>query len=145
MKVCLKTNFCWKAQWALHRPLQHNIPPAIMGVWQHAFSGPWAPPGHHQGTNMPVFFVCHRFSILLQKVADVLRAAYSWIELSKLAAFLVSLKGKIGHVRRQQLRPKRDAMMFGAEKLFITVCCHVEKIFSDFSSLPSEITWQLCN
>lgn len=38
-----------------------SIQASIMGMWQHAFSDPWAPPGHHRGTNMPVFCVCHQY------------------------------------------------------------------------------------
>lgn len=88
----------------------------------------WAPSGH-QHASVPCLSPS---SILLQKVADLLRVGYSWIELSKLATFLVRLKGKVGHALRQQLGPKRDATMFVAEKWFITVCYHIEKIFSIF-------------
>lgn len=33
----------------------------------------------------------------------------------------------MGHMLRQQLRPKRDAMMFVADKRLITACYHIKK------------------
>lgn len=75
----------------LNMALQGNIPPATLGMCQHAFSGPRAPPGNHQGTNMNVFAVCHHFQYRCWRWQT-----HSSIELSKLATFLIPLKGKKG-------------------------------------------------
>lgn len=91
----------------------------------------WAPSGHQHAS------VQCLSPILVQKVADLLRVGYSWSELSELATFLVCLNGKMGHMLRQQLRPKRDAMMFVADKRLITACYHIKEISS------CEMTWQL--
>lgn len=106
------------------------------------FQKPQAPPGHHQGTAM-LSFSCLSLgiSILLQRVADLLRVGYPRIELSKLAIFLVCLKGELGHALRQQLRPKRDGIIFISRKLSITVCYQINKIFLHLPLLAFETNY----
>lgn len=126
--VCL---YCNKLFWIEHGPMWQYLSIHYGHVATCIFrstSTTWAPLGHEHAS-APSLSPASR---LLQKVADLLWVGYSWIELSKLATFLVCLKGKMGHGLQQQLRPKRDAMMFTAEKLFIAVVITCRKYFLIF-------------
>lgn len=103
--------------WIEHRPMWRNHSIRYGHVATCIFrsaSTTWAPSGHERASAPSL----SPASPLLRKVADLLWVGYSWSELSKLATFLVCLKGKMGHRLRQQPRPKRDAMMF------IIHCCY---------------------
>ena len=130
--VC-KTNFS-----GLDMAPHGNLHPSVLCMWQqNTFSDPWAPPGRHQGTNMPLFLVCHHLQYCCRRVADLLRVGYSWSELSKLATSLVCwINGKMGHTPRQQLRPQegcRDVRRW--EIIHYCMLSHQENIFTFFSHL----------
>lgn len=97
--VC-QTKLSWPGHGNIHPGIHYGHVAACVF---RPMSTTWAPSGHQHAS------VLCLSPILLQKVADVRGVGCSWSELSKLATFLLRLKGKMGHTVRQQLGPKRDA------------------------------------
>lgn len=108
---------------------------------------PWAPPGHHQGTNMPVLCVCHQFCCRRWQTCE--RAWCSRMELSKLATSLVFVEwwgekknGSLAEATTKTQEGCRQAPRLRDESLLNIITSR--KYFQFYRrSLLSELTWHL--